>query len=183
MRSFVSLLSIALVAGLMLRGQVSTPHTEASMEPVQIEAHGALAISYAQVLLRVINNQNSPLFIPVCSDEICWYFGYLEQKEDRGRLNWRRTRTTTHAADILLPTRMITIEKDESYGFVFHFSPREETFPDGSHLRYPGTVRAVILAWPDKQSIDDPAKAIPLRSQEFDIPPPPEAWGPARLGN
>lgn len=181
MRTLLTVLGLALAAALSVRGQFLTPHSRTEKGLVQVEAHGAMSISDAQVLLRVTNNQTSPIFIPVCSSdsgEVCGYYGYVEQTEARDPQRWRRTRTSKmEGGDILLPSRVLSVAGGETCGLVFRFHPGEEVFPDGSHLRYPGTVRAVILAWPDKKSIGDPAAAMQLRTQEFEIPPPPETWG------
>ncbi len=180
MRTLVTLLGLALAAALSFRGQFLIPRSGVEKDFVQVEAHGAMSISYAQVLLRVTNNQISPIFIPVCSAdsyEVCDYFGYLEQRKPTDLQNWRRTRTKTQAADILLPSSVLAIAKGETYGLVFRFYPGDEVFTDGSRLQYPGTVRVVIFAWPDKKSIGDQARAIQFRTQEFEIPPPQETWG------
>jgi hypothetical protein len=127
------------------------------------------------------NNQSSPIFIPICSQdsyEICSYFSYLEQRSDRDPSRWQRTHTEPLVGgDVLLPSRVLKLEKGESCGCVFTFHPRAPLLPDGSHLKYPGKIRVVILAWKEEKSVSDLAKALELTTQEFEIPPPPETWG------
>lgn len=181
MRSVRTSAFLALAALLTLGSHVTSPYSESDKDLVQVEAHGALSVSYAQVLLRITNSGNSAIFIPVCSEdayEICPYFAYLEQQVQKDPSVWQRSHTESRVGgDVLAPRRVLRLGKGESCGCVFKFHPSAPLLADGSHLKYPGRVRVVILAWQNENHATDPKNAAELLSQEFEIPPPPETWG------
>lgn len=143
-------------------------------ESIKAEVYASIAVANVHTHMTISNDEYTSVAIPFCGYlEICAPYARLEQWTPSG---WRRTQSMRWG-DVSF-NQIVNLKKGESTWALFMFNPMDWKFADGNQIRYPGRVRVILLAWTDQDQVGQTDKAIEVQTNEFEIPAPPETWGP-----